>query len=338
MQTTLPQLRPKSLGDLLDEVFRLYRNNFLTFIGIAAILQMPMILLQLVLTTTLGRRYTSDLLQLSRELPAFNPRTDTFADLRLGNIIAFLVVTLLLALLQGAVIQQLINGALANAIAARYMNRQVSILGAYQMGSGTIVSLILVGLMVIVIGAAFGAVLFGIYIGGVFFIVQSLAGRSGGGGIAAVIGGLIGIFILVLFLLILFSMLMLRFLFVTQAVVLERCSPIAALRRSWRLMRGSFWRVLGIFLLLIVLVLVLVNLPVALVNYALTLTIGNPADPLQNYTLLQSILLLTNYAAQILVLPLQLISYTLLYYDLRVRKEGYDLQVMAEQQLGAEAQ
>jgi hypothetical protein len=32
------------------------------------------------------------------------------------------------------------------------------------------------------------------------------------------------------------------------------------------------------------------------------------------------------------VLPLQLAIYTLLYYDLRIRKEGYDLELMAQAQ------
>jgi hypothetical protein len=33
------------------------------------------------------------------------------------------------------------------------------------------------------------------------------------------------------------------------AVMLERASPVTALRRSWQLVRTSFWRVLGILLL-----------------------------------------------------------------------------------------
>ena len=34
--------------------------------------------------------------------------------------------------------------------------------------------------------------------------------------------------------------------------------------------------------------------------------------------------------SQILVSPIYMISFTLLYYDIRIRKEGFDLQVMAE--------
>ena len=46
--TTLPQLRPRSVGELLDQAIRLYRQNFLKFIGIVAVVQIPIGLLQLV--------------------------------------------------------------------------------------------------------------------------------------------------------------------------------------------------------------------------------------------------------------------------------------------------
>ncbi|MCP4424404.1 MAG: hypothetical protein GY803_07935, partial [Chloroflexi bacterium] len=51
MTVTPPlKLRPLSIGELLDQVIRLYRRNFLTFIGIVALVQMPLTLLQWVMT------------------------------------------------------------------------------------------------------------------------------------------------------------------------------------------------------------------------------------------------------------------------------------------------
>src|SRR5262249_60338781 len=40
-----------------------------------------------------------------------------------------------------------------------------------------------------------------------------------------------------------------RFSLAAPAVILEGAGPIAALRRSWQLVRGSWWRVFGISLL-----------------------------------------------------------------------------------------
>ena len=51
---------------------------------------------------------------------------------------------------------------------------------------------------------------------------------------------------------------------------------------------------------------------------------------LNNSVLYQSIASLVTYGVLILVLPLQFIIFTLLYYDLRIRKEGYDLELKIE--------
>lgn len=40
-------LRPRTMGELLDQAIRLYRKNFLTFIGIIALMQVPLTLIQL---------------------------------------------------------------------------------------------------------------------------------------------------------------------------------------------------------------------------------------------------------------------------------------------------
>src|SRR5512138_2726681 len=42
----LPTLRPLRLGELLDRAIRLYRGNFLTFIGIIAVVYVPLTVLQ----------------------------------------------------------------------------------------------------------------------------------------------------------------------------------------------------------------------------------------------------------------------------------------------------
>ena len=46
---SMPTLRPLGIGELLDQAIRLYRRNFLSFIGIIAVVQLPLGLLQFVL-------------------------------------------------------------------------------------------------------------------------------------------------------------------------------------------------------------------------------------------------------------------------------------------------
>jgi hypothetical protein len=53
-------------------------------------------------------------------------------------------------------------------------------------------------------------------------------------------------------------------------------------------------------------------------------------DPIGDFAMQQTLTLLASYVIQILVLPISLIAFTLLYYDLRVRKEGFDLQLRTQ--------
>ena len=70
------------------------------------------------------------------------------------------------------------------------------------------------------------------------------------------------------------------------------------------------------------------GIPSMITSFALTFLSGNALDTLVRN---QIIVAVVAQIGQILVLPLQLIIFTLLYYDLRIRKEGYDLELMAQQ-------
>jgi hypothetical protein len=109
-----------------------------------------------------------------------------------------------------------------------------------------------------------------------------------------------------------------RLLFVPQAIVLEHTSVREAFSRSSQLVRGSWWRVFGIG--------VLVNLPaipgVAVVGLLITLAgalWGSGAAGIAQ-VLAPSLLVPT------VVWPIPLTAATMLYYDLRVRQEGFSLQ------------
>ena len=42
------KLKPRSVGELLDQAIRLYRANFFKFVAVTAVVQVPMTLLNLV--------------------------------------------------------------------------------------------------------------------------------------------------------------------------------------------------------------------------------------------------------------------------------------------------
>lgn len=322
-----PRLRPMGLGDILDAVFRIYRRDFLTFVGIVAVLQVPIIILQLLLTAAFGQSFANDLNNIIREIPRFNPSQDSFNELPLGNIMLFYVGSASLAIVQGLVIQQLIQGALTNAVAQRYLGQPTSIGSAYRgvlqrlgslLGAAVLVGLISLGVLLVM--------------GTIIFLMAFLAGATfSNGGTGAAVGGvlaiLFGIFAIVA-LFVAFALLVVRFSFFTQAIVVEGQQAVGGLRRSWLLVRGSYWRIVGIIFMLSLLIYIIVGIPSGIAGGIIGLIFP---DPSQHFIIRQTLTTLISYLAQIIVLPIQLITYTLLYFDLRVRNEGYDLELMTQQ-------
>jgi hypothetical protein len=190
------------------------------------------------------------------------------------------------------------------------------------------VNLIFARLLVAIIAILVYLVPFGLLAG---LFVAIISASSGSGDPATGALGVLALVFMMLFGLLLIFVVMLAlvvcFLFVTHAVVLEGHGPVAAIGRSWKLATDSFWRVLGIYLLLTLLILVLTLVPSYSISAGVQLFFP---DPIGDFAIQQTLTLLGTYIIQILVLPLSLIAFTLLYYDLRVRKEGFDLQLRTQ--------
>lgn len=179
-------------------------------------------------------------------------------------------------------LSQLIIAALARAISDRYLGREVSVWAAYA-GIGVGTFVTLV-LALILQGFILFVGFLALLIPGIFFAI--------------------------------------RFAFISQVIVLEHTGAWDALSRSWNLVRGSWWRVFGILLL----VSIFVGIFTSIVSGALAavLFIGHGGGT--TYTVVSQAL---SGVAGIFVQPIQLGVSVLLYYDLRIRKEGFDLELMA---------
>ena len=107
-------------------------------------------------------------------------------------------------------------------------------------------------------------------------------------------------------------------MFTTTVVVLERTSGVAALKRSKNLGSTKHWRNIGVLLILMV---------VGMVIGGLVGGIAGAIDPSGvkgiGYQIIMTIL-------QLLFMPISMISIVLMYYDLRVRKEAYNLEALSE--------
>ncbi|HZU38862.1 MAG TPA: hypothetical protein VFA18_23240 [Gemmataceae bacterium] len=124
------------------------------------------------------------------------------------------------------------------------------------------------------------------------------------------------------------------FAFASQAVVLEGVGPIKGMDRSEKLTRRYRWRIFGILILVGIL-----NFMVSgVLNIGLQFVLpgtefvrdaqGHPVAQIifTNYLIDTVIVTLLN----ILITTYGTVCLTLAYFDLRVRKEGYDLEVAAQ--------
>ena len=133
-----------------------------------------------------------------------------------------------------------------------------------------------------------------------------------------------------------------RWGFYAQAVLIEEHSATNALRRSRELVKGAWWRVFGIILALILLAFMIQTV----LQFSLLFVFGfteeisgeeglwemfrrmfapelTAWDELVTYVIQSCI----NYFVTSLMLPLTVIGFTLLYFDQRIRKEGFDIEM-----------
>lgn len=111
-----------------------------------------------------------------------------------------------------------------------------------------------------------------------------------------------------------FYLLVSRF-FYPQAIILEGKGPLTGLRRSRELVKGTWWRVFGLG---VVFVIVTLAISVALTIPGFIAALFGPTPAAILFTISESI-----------ATPIGYIGATLVYFDLRVRKEGYTTERMA---------
>ncbi len=286
MNQTL-ELRPLGIGEILDRAIRLYRHKFLDFIGIIAIVQVPLTVLSLLLTVI-----TTNWVGVVED-PSLAYR-EVYPTLLASYGVSILVGIFSLILLQGVA-----TAAMTRAIADIYLGRTTSIGEAYRRVGSSWKSLVGAILLMMLI-------IFGFYI---LLIIPCL-------GWVAAPGPLIFIMTCVMPL-------------IAPVVVLEKLGAKAAIRRAWELARRRFWWVLGFMGILYLLSWVINAGPAYIITLALRTLLGDQVGygaQMMIQTVSQS---LTALVSGLLYLPLQLSAVTLLYFDLRVRTEGFDLAILS---------
>ena len=112
------------------------------------------------------------------------------------------------------------------------------------------------------------------------------------------------------------------------SIIFEGHKAVEALKRSYLLIKGHWWRVFGInmvFGLVALGLVIVVSLPFAI---AAGMAMGDGEEANLASTIME---FLAATATSVLVLPVIFIAGTLLYYDLRVRKEGFNMDRLSQE-------
>jgi hypothetical protein len=290
-----PMLRPLGVGDVLDRTFTVYRSKPLVFIGLSAIWYLLLVLVFIVLAVAI---FAGALAAFARQ--AATPSPEQIAS-AVAGIIGFVIVAVIVAIL--AFSAQ--SASLVYAASRRYLAKDVAIGESFRAGLSASWRLFIAGVLVFLTIVCLWAVL---------LIVAAITNQGLAFAIA-VIAAIVAT-----------AYLACSWLVAPVVVVVEKMGPISALGRAWRLSSGHRWRIFGIQVLLFVLNIVLSVLIGALFGGFAAAGAQQP-DQLGLSTLVQS---LVNLASTIVWAPVEWIAFTVLYYDLRVRKEAFDLQLAAE--------
>lgn len=309
-------LEPMSTGDVIDRAVRLYRRNFAPLVAIVAI------------PTLVG--YSSSMMfwygYTSLLSAAANPSgvgAESIVMLALGSLGYPVYMFLLLATVAGlsrAVGDHLMIG---EAITLRKTLSAVWKRRGHILLLGLLLVAILIGLYVIFAIVVIGLLLLASVVGGVMIAARLPQWVT----ITLVVILALAFLAAAIFLV---CQIVARVVFLPQVVMIEGESAGSALGRAIRLGKGNWYRVGAILLFTYFVSLSMLSaftLPVVaglyLAGYSATEFFMSPGWTVV-YSSFRDI-------SSLLSFPIWIVSFTLLYFDSRVRKEAYDLELLARE-------
>jgi hypothetical protein len=316
----ISRLRPRTVGEVLDQAFRLYRRHFLTFIGIIAVVVVPLQLAQQTIVVFLIGGLAN------YETDPFTGGFSTGSSTNYNEVFSYIGILGALSVLIGliaALLQSLAQGALTGEVANSHLDKPVSFSDAYRQMFARLGPLL--GVIFLQIGIVLLILLPIILLTTITFSVGIGSALNGSNDNS----GFLGLFCFSCLLIIpagvLLAYVFIRLLVVTPAVMVEHLGPVQAIRRSWGLVKDYWWRTFALSLVLAILAYVVQAGPAFIVQSIVALFTP------RNLVLQQVVSGVVTVFTTLVFIPIQLIAITLYYFDLRVRKEGYDIETAMAQ-------
>ncbi len=308
-------LRPLNMSEILNGAFNYIRRNAKTVLGLSFIV---IAISSLVSAVGLGgyfADYGAWLGEILNDPAAADVDTLPVAPWSLvtmyGGVLFSYIGDIVLTGLLAAVIGLAVLG---TRLTMREAVRAVRSRMAAVFGVAGLLFLLMLGFTALVAAAIGGALAVGYLLGVIFGVVVGVIGLAG----AVVLGVWVWV----------------RTSMAMPITVLERVGPARALVRSWRLTQRSWWRVFGLLLLAMFIASVVANLVTTPFAFAgMLLPLLSPGA-FWVYVATTAISLVATVLTGVLSSPFVVGVTSLLYVDLRMRREGLDLKLQAAAQSG----
>jgi hypothetical protein len=272
----LLRLRPLGLGEILDDVFRVYRRHFWLLAGIALVLSVPNLLLQFASGSADQVGFAVSLLGSITNPAAIVGRQPPSPPNLALTALGYLVFLATVPFIFGAITRAAID--LAHGRPVGIWSALAGVARRYWALLGLAVLLALMSPTLICLP--------------------------------------LGVWLYV------------RWIVAVPVVLAEGAGPIRALDRSWTLTRGHWWRLFGILVVMYLLQSVVSG---ALGVFAFPVAVAVPFVP---PFVRGAVILTVETLAGAIVQPVVYLTGVLLYFDLRIRQEAFDLEQLARQAVG----
>ncbi len=305
------KLRPMTLGEILDRTAQLYRRNFWTFAGVAAVPMVATFAVFVPIGVALG---------VMGLFNAKQPTPSTGSLIGISVAVLFVGLPVLLTasvLMQGALFRAAIDAHMGSKLKVREAIRSV-----WPLFWRYLWLLVLQGLLVG--GVPTAAVV-------LLFVGAGLMTKGGGVGGAVFVGFLAFVvfaaaFVYAIWRWLCYSMAM-------AACIVEEKPAWQSIQRANLLSKGTRWRIFVMYLLVgaITMLIAMIADVFLFIGMAIATAMGASKFGPAVLVVGEVLNLLTNFGLQTLITPVSVIALVLFYYDQRVRKEGYDIELMMEQ-------
>ncbi|TDK23577.1 hypothetical protein E2F48_16460 [Arthrobacter crusticola] len=306
-------LRPLGLGEILDGAFQACRRNPLATFGTAILFQTVVALV----TVLMAAGLLSSLDQLVM---------GTVSPDQLGGTLASVVsLASVVTIISGGALL-ILQGVLVIPVARAVLNQRTGFAQLWKLSAPRILPLLGLGLMLTL------AVVVGL---GLFVLIAI--------GLAAALEET-SLFIIIPLIFAVFAVLTwisIKLVLAPAALMLEGTGPVASARRSWGLTGRNWWRTFGIVLLTSLMVSIITSVVATPISFLVTALFSfsdapaaGTADALDSLPVLFLTQIISSFFAAI-GYAFQSGVTSLLYIDLRIRREGFDVVLLAEAERAA---